>query len=94
MWQDQMEERHAAQAAEPPSDLMLNLPPTEADKAGLDAWSEGYARGADEAKRDAVGLLKALLENPWPPYRQETFAAMSTARAYIAAFEAEQEKGE
>jgi hypothetical protein len=51
-----------AQAAEPPGDLMLNLPPTEADKAGLDAWSEGYAKGAREAKREAVGIIDAIIQ--------------------------------
>jgi len=53
---------------------------------------EAAAIATREAKREAVGILKALLENPWPPHRQETFAAMSAARAFIAAFEAEQEK--
>jgi len=92
-----MEERHAAQAAEPPSDLMLNLPPTEADKAGLDAWSEGYARGADEAKREAVGIIRAMLKMHRISFEAFGQAIMDPdthrqAVAYIAAFEAEQEK--
>jgi hypothetical protein len=72
----------AAQAAEPPGDDIV-WPDTK-----IVTTVNPYANGYREAKREAVGIMRELVDGT------ASEAVFVAALQYIAAFEAEQEKGE
>jgi hypothetical protein len=101
---EQLSADQAAQAAEPPSDLAAlhaaSDLPTFWHKTGIfhrcdECVQHGRSMGQREAKREAVGIIDAMLEWWDYPGSENRAAAWMNARQYIAAAEADAaEEGE